>query len=312
MTLSIIDFHSHYVDPHWPLSADHQATGSERERWNRINRQLTSREALLQDVESGDLAARIINTPTALFSPLTGRRAPDTWQRINDDIAVLTAEHPGRLHALASVDAFAGDSAARELTRAVRDLGLRGVFVESAKGTSLLDAPEARPTLQVAAELGVPVFAHPINPRPLSRQLAPYGRLGTLLARGTVNAATLIALLESGVFDELPKLQVVVTTLAIGGVLLAGGFGDASGVRTDAASLLRRNVYIDTMNFNPVLIRAAVDLLGADHVLAGSDWPIVSEGPIRQRAEQAFAAAALTPAEQTLIAAGNTKRLLRI
>ncbi len=142
---------------------------------------MASRDALLEDVKSGDLAARVINTPTALFSPLIGRLAPDTWQRINDDLAVLTAEHPGRLHALASVDAFAGDSAARELVRAVRDLGLRGVFVESAKGSSLLDAPEARPTLQVAAELGVPVFAHPINPRPLSRQLAPYGRLGTLL-----------------------------------------------------------------------------------------------------------------------------------
>jgi predicted TIM-barrel fold metal-dependent hydrolase len=312
MTLSIIDFHSHYVGRHWPLSADHHATVTERNHWNTINRQLASREALLEDIESGDLAARVINTPTALFSPGAGTPAPDTWQRINDDIAALAAEHSGKLHGLASVDAFGGESAARELTRAVRDLGLRGVFLESAKGDLLLDAPQARPTLQVAAELGVPVFAHPINPQPLSRQLAPYGRLGTLLARGTVNAATLVALLESGVFDELPKLQVVVTTLAIGGVFLAGGFGAGSGVRTDAATLLRRNVFIDTMNFHPVLIRAAVDLLGADHVLAGSDWPIVSVGPIRERAEQAFIAAALTPAEQTLIAGGNARRLLGI
>jgi hypothetical protein len=33
-------------------------------------------------------------------------------------------------------------------------------------------------------------------------------------------------MLEGGTFDELPGLHVVVTTLAIGGVLLAGGFGD--------------------------------------------------------------------------------------
>ena len=90
------------------------------------------------------------------------------------------------------------------------------------------------------------------------------------------------------------------------------GFGAALRVRTDAATLLRRHVFIDTMNFHPVLIRAAVDLLGADHVLSGSDWPIVSEDPIRERAEQAFIAAALTSAEQTLIAGGNTKRLLGI
>ena len=77
-----------------------------------------------------------------------------------------------------------------------------------------------RHTLPIAFERSTNVFKEfecCIDPRPLSRQLAPYGRLGTLLARGTVNAATLIALLESGVFDELPQLQVVVTTLAIGG-----------------------------------------------------------------------------------------------
>jgi predicted TIM-barrel fold metal-dependent hydrolase len=178
--------------------------------------------------------------------------------------------------------AFSVEPPASAPTRAVRDVGSRGVFVESAKGDLLLDASQARPVLQAAAELGVPVFAHPINPQPLSRQLAPYGRLGTLLARGTVNAATLVALLEGGVFDEIPSLQVVVTTLAIGGVLLAGGFGEASGVRTDAATLLRRHVYIDTMNFHPVLIRAAVESAGgeprpgrqrlADRQRGAADW----------------------------------------
>ncbi len=312
MSLSIIDFHSHFIGPRWPLSADNQASAADRARWNGIYRQLASVDALLEQVGEGDLAARVINTPTALFGPDSGSLSADSWQRINDDLGALVSVHSGKLHGLASVDAWAGDAAARELTRAVRDVGLRGVFVDSAKGDLLLDAPQARPVLQAAAELGVPVFAHPINPQPLTRQLAPYGRLGTLLARGTVNAATLVALLEGGVFDELPSLQVVVTTLAIGGVLLAGGLGEASGVRTDATTLLRRHVYIDTMKFNPVLIRAAVDLLGVDHVLAGSDWPIVSDGPIAGRARAGFEAAGLTAAAQELVSGGNARRLLGI
>ena len=52
--------------------------------------------------------------------------------------------NPGRLYGLATVDAYSGDAGARELTRAVRELGLRGVFVESAKNDLLLDAKEAR------------------------------------------------------------------------------------------------------------------------------------------------------------------------
>jgi hypothetical protein len=34
MTMPIIDFHSHYISPHWPLSADHHTTVTERKRWN--------------------------------------------------------------------------------------------------------------------------------------------------------------------------------------------------------------------------------------------------------------------------------------
>ena len=42
-------------------------------------------------------------------------------------------------------------------------------------------------------------------------------------------------------------------------------------------ALTRRHVYIDTMGLNPVTMRAAIDMLGADHVLMGTDWPIVEE-----------------------------------
>jgi aminocarboxymuconate-semialdehyde decarboxylase len=209
------------------------------------------------------------------------------------------------------VDAYAGDSAAREVTRAVRELDLRGVFVESAKGDLLIDAPQARPTLRVAAELGVPVFVHPVNPQPLTRQLSSYGRIGILFARGTSNAAALIALIEGGVLDDIPDLKIVVTTLAIGGVLLSAAFGEQRKVRSDIRTLLRRQLHIDTMGFDPTLIRASVDLLGPSNVLVGSDWPIVSDGPIRPRVEQALTQAGVTnDADRRAIAAGNSLRLL--
>jgi hypothetical protein len=159
--------------------------------------------------------------------------------------------------------------------------------------------------------LGVPVFLHPVNPEGLTEKLAPYGRLGTFLARGTINAAALIALLESGAFEKNRGLHVVVTTLAIGGLLLAGGFGDGARLRRDTPSAERRHVYIDTMGFHPGLIRACVDLVGADHVLAGSDWPIVSDGPIKSRLADALHVAGITAADQRLIASGNVQRLLQ-
>ena len=131
-------------------------------------------------------------------------------------------------------------------------------------------------------------------------------------ARGTINSLALISLLEGGVFDELPRLKVVVTTLALGGVMLAGGFGDGNHIRKDAPELLRRHVYIDTMGLNAASLTAAVAMLGADHVLAGTDWPIVVEKSVPERLRAAMVAAGLSAQDQELIARGNALRLLGV
>jgi predicted TIM-barrel fold metal-dependent hydrolase len=58
------------------------------------------------------------------------------------------------------------------------------------------------------------------------------------------------------------------------------------------------------------VVRAAIDMLGADHVLMGTDWPIAVEKSVPERLQKAFAHCGLTAAEQQMIASGNTLRLL--
>jgi predicted TIM-barrel fold metal-dependent hydrolase len=309
--LRVVDFHNHYVGPSFAVTAGAGAPAAQRAYWQEVNRNLADPSALLASIEAAGITARVINTPTAFIQDADGEVTSGTVERINDQLAALVARHPGRLFGLATVDAYSGEAGARELIRAVRELGLRGVFVESAKKDMLLDAPAARPTLAAAAALGVPVFVHPINDAGLHRRFARYGRLGLQLARGTVNSAALVALLEGGTFDELPDLRIVVTTLALGGVLLAGAFGDGR-MRADAPALSRRHVYVDTMRLDPALIRVAVDLLGADHVLAGTDWPIFVETSVPSRLQAALAACNLDATRQQMIAGGNTLRLLGV
>jgi aminocarboxymuconate-semialdehyde decarboxylase len=311
-SLDIIDFHTHHVPSSWTLTTTVGRTPQQRIQWERINRKLCDFGALMEAIDARDLAGRVVNVPTALIADAEGKLPSGTVERINDQLAELMAMHAGKVYALATVDAFAGDAAADEVNRAVRDLGLCGIFVDCAKGGLLLDAPQARPTLAAAAELGVPVFVHPIYPQPLTEQLGRCGRLGTFLARGTINAASVIALLESGTLEELPDLRIVVTGLALGGLLIAGGFGDEFSSRKSVRDLLRRQVYVDTMGFHSVSIRAAVDLLGVENVLVGSDWPIVNDGFIADRVRRVLADARLDEAQQRLIAGDNARRLLQV
>jgi aminocarboxymuconate-semialdehyde decarboxylase len=312
MALKVVDFHNHFVGTVYPSIAGASAPAALQPYFAQVNRNLSDPQSLLSSIETAGIAARVVNTPLEFIRSGGDDVPADMPRRINDQLAELIARNAGKLHGLATVDAYGGDAGARELQRAVKELGLRGVFVEGARGDLFLDAAQARPTLAAAAELGVPVFVHPITDPQLGKRFGRYGRAGITLNRSIINTAALIALLESGVFDELPKTRIVVTTLALGGVLLAGGFGEGRGQRSDTAELLRRHVYIDTMKLHPALIRSAVDMLGADHVLAGTDWPIFTEKSVPERLQAALASAGLSVAEQQMVAGGNTLKLLGI
>ncbi len=307
--LEIVDFHNHHIPARFELTAAKTAPASQRARWDAIARRLSDETLLLRDIRDGDISARVVNIPAALIADAEGSVPDATIMAMNDELAGLVARHPGRIYGLASVDAYDGERSAREAERAVRDLGLRGLFVDCARGDVMMDAPQARPTLEVAARVGVPVFVHPVAPQPLTRQMARYGPVGALFARGTANSAALIALVEGGVFSQLPG--VVVTALALGGVAMAAGLSSQSLLRSGTIDVLRKHVFIDTTIAHPALLRAGVDLLGAGNVLAGSDWPI-NDGPLRGALVDAMRQAKLSDAEQNAVAAGNCLRLLGI
>ena len=289
--MRIVDFHNHFVAPEFPLCAVPPGA----------NRHVSSFEALAASLEG--IAARVINTPLEF---LENRQA----ERINDSVAAAVSRDPQRLFGLATVDAYAGEPAARELERAVRSLGLRGLFMESAKDGLLPDAPEARPALAAAVGLGVPVFLHPVADAELDRRFRRFGRMGVRLTRSTINSAALYSLLEGGVFESLPGLRIVVTALAFGGVLLAAGMPDGARLRKDTPAGQRRHVYVDTTGMDAVGMRAAVDVVGADHVVLGTDWPVVQEKDLPARLARMFDAWGLDTDARGAIAGGNALRLI--
>ncbi|WP_116950368.1 amidohydrolase family protein [Jiangella endophytica] len=299
----IADFHTHYANPEYPALLPRNSAAVLETRWAGLARRIADLDDLLGETGRDDIDLRVLSAPPSLVTPAGERTAPDDQRRINDHLAEAVASVPERLAGLATVDAFGGEPAAAEAVRAVRELGLSGIVVDCATDGRLLSDPSARPALTAAAELGVPVFAHPISPDVLTTAFAGLGRYGTSLARGTINAAALLSLLADGVLAELPELHVVFPMLGIAGLSLAAAADDGDA--------LRAQVYVDTMGFVPAAVRFATELLGADHVLVGSDWPIGVRGASRDRVEAVLAAAGLAPDEADLVAGGTALRLVR-
>ena len=271
MAPGLIDFHNHFVGglpsqaaAKWPSLAD---------------------EGVLEG-SLGAVRARVVSTPLEFVPGVPAAR-------INDSIAALASRHRERVVGLASVDAYGGAPAAQELTRAIKVLGLRGVFVESAKGELLPDCEQAQPLFAAAASLGVPVFLHPVPDLPLRARFR-----NERFARGTINAAAILAMIGAGMFEAHRGLKVVVTALAMGGLLLAERIPDG--------------VYIDTTGTKPATLRGALELLGSGRVVAGSDWPVVQEKDLAQRLSSMLGGFGLQSADRERVAVGNASELLQI
>jgi predicted TIM-barrel fold metal-dependent hydrolase len=63
------------------------------------------------------------------------------------------------------------------------------------------------------------------------------------------------------------------------------------------------------MRFDPAAIRFAVELLGAEHVLLGSDWPIMPITP-RKQIEEILTSLDFSDEQKSAIMSGNALRLL--
>jgi predicted TIM-barrel fold metal-dependent hydrolase len=310
MDSRFIDFHSHFYDRDWFPSSTIPGSGILARAWPL----LTDIEAQLGTMDNARIDAKVLSAPSALLVE-PGKQLPRTlMEHINDRLAELVSAYPERLLALATIDAFQGEVAAREVLRAIHELNLGGICIDCALGDRFLDAPEARPTLDAAAELGVVVFVHPISPAGLTERLSRLGHTGILLARGTENAASLLALLRSGILDELPELKVVLPMIGAAVFLFAGiaeqDYKREEGWRGGSPRITRKHLYVDTMGFDPATIHFAIELLGSEHVLAGSDWPIM---PIasRQYVDEILASLDISEQQRSAILCGNTIRLLK-
>jgi len=104
------------------------------------------------DVKLADMDAAGIDL--AVLSPalpgpaVLGGTQADSWAaRINDELAVITAAHPGRFAAWASLGFGDPSRAIAEVDRCLDQLGLTGFQVWSNIAGRPLDAPDVLPVL---------------------------------------------------------------------------------------------------------------------------------------------------------------------
>jgi 2,3-dihydroxybenzoate decarboxylase len=218
--------------------------------------------------------------------------ARDLATLTNERIAEATRLHPDRFSGLAAVALQDVDFSVRELRRAVTELGLRGVIVNSHSRGDYLDHPRFEEFWATAAELGVPVYLHPNTPSEgLIEPLLDSGLDGAIYGFAVETGMHLIRIIFSGVFDRYPDLRLVVGHLGEALPFWAfridhfhavqertGRYPWRPALRQRPSEYLNTNIWLTTsgMAWAPAIMFAR-EVAGPDRVLYAMDYPFQAE-----------------------------------
>jgi gamma-resorcylate decarboxylase len=244
----------------------------------------------LREMDAHGIAFAILslNAP-GVQSVFDRRKAIEIARRGNDALAAGIARHPDRYAGFAAVAMQDPDAAIVELTRAVKDLGFKGVMVNGfsqvgeADTIIYYDDPRYRPFWATVAELGVPFYLHPRDPLPNRVTFYdghPWLR-GASWAFGVETATHALRLMASGIFDTHPNLTAILGHLGEMLPYCIWRFDHRvtkrpRGIpaRKTFTEYLRSNFYVTTSgNFHTNTLNAAIAELGPDRVLFSVDYP---------------------------------------
>jgi aminocarboxymuconate-semialdehyde decarboxylase len=279
----------------------------------RVWPQLTDVERRLADLDANGVDVQIVG-PMPMHRYWAGPElAVKLTAVINEAVAAHCAHGRGRLYGLGTLPLQHPAIAVRELERAVGELGLKGVSVSTyVDGRELAD-PDFDPVWAAAADLGAVVFIHPwgctLGAR-LGRQF-----LGNTFGQPAETALALSHLIFGGTLDRHPGLKLLA---AHGGGFLPTYIGrsdhawserpDARGCTQPPSTYLRR-IWYDALVYTPQALRHLIEVVGADKVMLGTDYPF--DMGVTDPVERATAAG-LPAADLTAVLSGNAAALFTI
>jgi gamma-resorcylate decarboxylase len=253
---------------------------------------LHGRRLRLMDEFGIEMMILSLNAP-AVQAIVDPKKANEISRKANDYLAEQVKKRPDRFQALAALPLQDPDLAARELQRCVKELGMIGALangfsqIGDPNTIAYYDQKQYWPFWKVVEELDVPFYLHPRDPLPQHAKIYEgHGWLmGPTWAFGQETAVHALRMMGSGLFDEYPKLQIILGHM---GENLPYGIWRVDNTngwipnrhqyeakkKKNLTSYFLNNFHITVSgNFNAQSLYCAMSVIGTDRIMFSTDWP---------------------------------------
>jgi aminocarboxymuconate-semialdehyde decarboxylase len=232
---------------------------------------------------------------------------------LNDQIAEMIQQAPGKFIGLGCIPLQDNDAALQELDYVMKTLKLAGVEIAShVNGVSIGD-PRFEPFFAAAEKLGAAIFVHALRPAGQDRIVGTGFIEQAVCFPGDIGLAC-ASMITGGVAARHPKLKIAFSHG--GGVMsillprLVHAWNKLPKAResvSESPEVTAKRFYYDELVFAPRAIDFVIETFGRTQICVGTDYPFAMGdfSPLQSIAH-------LDAATRTAITATNAKRFLGV
>jgi aminocarboxymuconate-semialdehyde decarboxylase len=274
------------------------------------HRDIAHRAEVLEEVGVDKQVLSFMTPGVHIESP---DRAVELAQLVNEKFAEISRNCNDRFAAFATLPLNDPEASVVEMERAFVELGFKGVTLHSNVNRIELSDKLFWSLFEKADELGIVFDIHPSFPVGVEAMTDFW--LMPLVGFPFDTTLTAAKLVFSGIVERYPKMKWILGHL--GGAIpylaerLDRGYRAFKECRENVSkppSEFLKEFYYDTVNFDSKALRLAIEFAGADHLVAGSDYPhqIGSLKRMKINIEDLD----ISDQEKVAICSGNAARLL--
>lgn len=291
-----VDIHTHIIPEHLPnfnkrfgyqgfLTLDHHKPCCAKmilngKSFREIDHNCWDPQVRMDECDAHGVHVQVLSVIPVLFNYWAkGEDALESSKFLNDFTASVVNKHPTRFIGLGTLPMQDPKLAIKELERCVKELGLPGVEIGSHINDWNLSAPELFPIFQAAEELGAAIFVHPWDM--MAKEKMDKYWLPWLVGMPAESSLAICSMIFGGVLERLPNLRVA---FAHGGGSFPATIGRIEhgyNCRPDLVAIDNPHnpreylgkFYVDSLVHDEKMLNYLIELIGADKIALGSDYP---------------------------------------